>query len=197
MTQEPVPVRRTVEDPLALRALAHPVRLKLVQLVGRVGRITGTEAARQLGISQALASHHLRQLAKYGFIERAPGEDGRGRPWRVTSTSMDTKSGHPEGRAATDLLQQHLLQEAALQLQEWQRRRDQYDARWAAPTELASGLIYLTVDEMEELRAGLDALIEPLVQRRRIGDHAGRPDDAVPVAFTVLATPVPATENGG
>lgn len=197
MTQEPIPVKRTVDDPVALRALAHPLRLKLVQLVGREGTITGTEAARQLGISQALASHHLRQLAKYGFIERASADDDRVRPWRVTSTSMDTRSEHPEGRVATDLLQQQIVQQAVVQLQDWQDRRDQYDARWARPTDLANGLVYLTVEEMEELRAGLDALIEPLVRRRRIGDHDIRPADAVPVAFTILATPVAATEHGG
>ena len=72
---------------LALRALAHPLRLKLHALVGREGSITAAEAARQLGVSQALASHHLRQLAKYGYVEPAEAGDNRERPWRVTHTS--------------------------------------------------------------------------------------------------------------
>ena len=67
--------RRVIGDPLALRALAHPLRLKLHALVGREGSITAAEAARQLGVSQALASHHLRQLAKYGYVEPAEAGD--------------------------------------------------------------------------------------------------------------------------
>lgn len=49
--------------------------------------MTAADAGRRLGISQALASHHLRQLAKYGFVEAAPGRDNRERPWRTASTS--------------------------------------------------------------------------------------------------------------
>src|SRR3954469_15555613 len=79
--------RRVIADPLALRALAHPLRLKLHALVGREGTVTAAEAARQLGVSQALASHHLRQLAKYGYVEPADAGDNRERPWRVTHTS--------------------------------------------------------------------------------------------------------------
>ena len=63
MSLESNPARRVVTDPLALRALAHPLRLKIWGLVGREGRLTAADAARQLSISQALASHHLRQLA--------------------------------------------------------------------------------------------------------------------------------------
>ena len=71
---------RVVGDALALRALAHPLRLKLHALVGREGSITAAEAARQFGVSQALASHHLRQLAKYGYVEPAEAGDNRERP---------------------------------------------------------------------------------------------------------------------
>ena len=80
--------RRVIGDPLALRALAHPLRLKLHALVGREGSITAAEAARQLGVSQALASHHLRQLAKYGYVEEAEGGTGRRRPWKRVALGM-------------------------------------------------------------------------------------------------------------
>ena len=79
---------RLLNDPLAIRAMAHPVRLDLQSLLGREGPMTAADAARRLGISQALASHHLRQLAKYDFVEPAPGKDNRERPWRLVSTSQ-------------------------------------------------------------------------------------------------------------
>ena len=72
--------RRLLDDPLSIRALAHPLRLELQSIVGRSGKITAADAARELGISHALASHHLRQLAKYGFVEQVEGADARERP---------------------------------------------------------------------------------------------------------------------
>lgn len=197
MTSDPVPHDQIIRDPVALRALAHPLRLKLVELVGREGKITGADAAEQLGISQALASHHLRQLAKYGFIEPAESDDRRSRPWRVTATSMHPRPEGPEGRAATDVLHLQLLQRTVQQLQDWQDRRGEYDERWSAESEISNGLVYLTVDELEELRAAIAAVVGPLIQRRRIGDHSARPSDAVPVAYTFVATPIPPTDQGG
>ena len=58
--------RRLLDDPLSIRALAHPLRLELQSIVGRSGKITAADAARELGISHALASHHLRQTRASG-----------------------------------------------------------------------------------------------------------------------------------
>jgi DNA-binding transcriptional ArsR family regulator len=197
MPSERIAAERTVSDPVALRALAHPIRLQLVELVGREGSITGAEAARQLGISQALASHHLRQLAKYGFVEPADAADHRARPWRVTSTSTRFAPEEGEGRQANDLLQRLILERAFGELESWQQRRDQLDERWSDLTDLSNGLIYLTLDDLAQLRAAFAALIEPLVENRRVGEHDSRPDDAEPVSFTFLTIPVPRTEHGG
>src|ERR1700720_3708475 len=56
---------RLLDDPMAIRALAHPLRHDLMSIIGRLGRATTADAAREIGISHGLASHHLRQLAKY------------------------------------------------------------------------------------------------------------------------------------
>src|SRR3984885_274265 len=79
---------RLLDDPVAIRALAHPLRLELMSITGHAGQITTADAARELGISHGLASHHLRQLAKYGFVRQSAGRDNRERPWRLTATSM-------------------------------------------------------------------------------------------------------------
>lgn len=197
MSTEPVAYERVVSDPLALRALAHPIRQQLLGLVGREGAITGAEAARQLGISQALASHHLRQLAKYGFVEPAEADDHRAHPWRVTSTSTYLRPEVAEGRDAGDVLQRMAVERAVQELHDWQQRRTELSEDWVEPTDVANGLLYLTAAELAELRAGLDALIEPLIARRRIGHHEDRPPDAEPVSFLFLAIPVPRTEHGG
>src|SRR5580658_3784624 len=56
---------RLLDDPVAIRALAHPLRHELMSIIASHGRATTADAARELGISHGLASHHLRQLAKY------------------------------------------------------------------------------------------------------------------------------------
>ena len=190
--------RRMVGDPVALRALAHPLRLKLHALVGREGAITAAEAARQLGVSQALASHHLRQLAKYGFVEPADAGDNRERPWRVTATSQQWEPGDStEAWEQIDLIERFQVERSAAQLADWQQRRAAEDPRWAQHTGVSQNLLYLTVEEMAELSRAWGELITPLVQRRPLGDAGSRPADAVPVDLTLVAVPVRPTASGG
>ena len=72
-------------DPvLVLRALAHPLRLRLLQLAAAEGVITSTTASKMTGESTANCSFHLRLLARYGFLEqggagRSPREAVAGR----------------------------------------------------------------------------------------------------------------------
>ena len=190
--------RRVVNDPLALRALAHPLRLKLHALVGREGAITAADAARQLGVSQALASHHLRQLAKYGFVEPADAGDNRERPWRVTATSQEFDAADSaEGQESIEMLERFLLDSTATQFADWQQRRGDEDPRWAQHTGISDNLVYLTLDEMAELHRAWDALITPLVRRRPLGDTDKRPAGAVPVDVTLIVAPLRATPSGG
>ncbi len=93
-------------DPRALRAYAHPIRMKLVGLLRTEGPLTATRAGELIGESSGSASFHLRQLAKYGLVEEAGGGTGREKPWRASSTSTDwdETAGTPELAAATGLL---------------------------------------------------------------------------------------------
>ena len=80
---------KRITDPKALRALAHPIRLSLIGLLRTEGPLTATRAAELLGENSATTSFHLRQLAKYGMAEEAPGGQGRERPWQATTMSTD------------------------------------------------------------------------------------------------------------
>nr|BFE87387.1 hypothetical protein GCM10020093_099880 [Planobispora longispora] len=74
MTEE----RRTLSDPRAMRALAHPARLAILNRLQEEGVATATDVAEVVGITPSAASYHLRMLAKYGFVEDAPPRgDGR------------------------------------------------------------------------------------------------------------------------
>lgn len=188
---------RTVTDPLAMRALAHPIRVELHALVAREGSLTAADAARQLGVSHALASHHLRQLAKYGFIEPAASPDNRSHPWRVTSTSFELKRAEPEALASIDVLDRYAAERATQQLTEWQERRAQADPAWTGVAGLRGGLLYLSPEELSDVLDAWQNLIMPLANRRPVGHAAARPDDAVPVSMTLITVPISRTEQGG
>ena len=67
-----------ISDPKAITALAHPLRLDLLELLTAIGPATAARCGRILGVPQANCSFHLRQLARYGFVEDAgPGRDRR------------------------------------------------------------------------------------------------------------------------
>ncbi|MCM2292902.1 helix-turn-helix domain-containing protein [Allorhizobium sp. BGMRC 0089] len=76
-------VRRVVPDIVALKALAHPVRLRMLGLLRLEGAATATQLAARLGLNSGATSYHLRQLARHGFIEEQPGPSRRDRFWRA------------------------------------------------------------------------------------------------------------------
>ena len=99
--------RDLAADPLAMRALAHPTRIRLMEELTLRGPMTATEAAEHVGESPSSCSFHLRMLAKYGFVEEAEGGAGRRRPWRVVALGSRWRSGpdtEAAERAAGDLL---------------------------------------------------------------------------------------------
>src|SRR6202046_1160634 len=74
----------SITDPTVMRALAHPVRIALIELFGVHPTLTATQASEALGESPANCAFHLRTLAKYGFLEEAGGGRGRERPWKAS-----------------------------------------------------------------------------------------------------------------
>ena len=189
--------RRVLEDPTVLRAFAHPLRLRLHRLLIREGSCSAAYAARELGISQALASHHLHQLAKYGFAEQLPGRDRRERPWRALSTSttwlgVDQTD---EGAMAADLLEQTLAEQSISNLLEWQqRRREDAEAVWHDVAGLDTSLMYLSPDEADEIGTAFEALCRPYINRRL--DASERPSGTRPVELTLFLVPLIPTATG-
>ncbi|MFI6261716.1 winged helix-turn-helix domain-containing protein [Micromonospora sp. NPDC051006] len=167
--------RMKLTDPKALRGYAHPLRMTLIGLLRQQGPMTATRAAEQLGESVASCSFHLRQLAKYGLAERAPGADARERPWRATarSTSWDDDSDDPQMRAATDELNAAQLALYTRQAEEFLARRADEPTSWRAVTGFSDQSLYLTADELAELKERVSALLATYDDR--ITDPTQRP----------------------
>ena len=120
---------RSVElrDARALRALAHPTRLKLVGLLRLQGPLTATQAARELGETPQRCTFHLGQLAKFGLVEEAGGGRGRERPWRATAffTSWPNVMTEQEAATAGQLLEAVVAEQHFEDVMGWIERKDE------------------------------------------------------------------------
>src|ERR1700761_1594533 len=81
--------RHRISDPTALRALAHPLRLALLDRLMSFGDQTAAQCAEAVGSTASNCSYHLRALARVGLVEPGHSNDGRERPWRATSTGLE------------------------------------------------------------------------------------------------------------
>ena len=154
---------REVTDPRAMRALAHPVRLALIEALADAGTLTATEAGERVGESPANASFHLRQLAKYGFVEELERQ-GRRRPWKLKQLGMrftDVQEDPKTAAAARNLdrmMRERYLARAERALSE----RHALPREWQEVTGANQFRFYLTP---EELREADDAIVNLLLER--------------------------------
>ena len=100
--------RSELHDPRVLRAIAHPVRNRILTELDAHGPLRAADVAVLLGIAANSASFHLRQLAKFGLVEEDPAaaRDKRDRVWRATeeagfNVSLGEIEKTPGGKAAS------------------------------------------------------------------------------------------------
>jgi len=175
--------RRPISDPLAIRALAHPTRLTLLEILLGEGHATATRCAELSGHSVASCSFHLRTLARHGFIEAVPAP-GRAKPWRLTSMRQELRRdpSDPESAAASSAFDEFFLGHEFARLRAWWTGPAQQaaEAEWRDASVLSGGTGWLTLAELRELSDELGGLVERFFLSR---DNATtqRPDGSRPV----------------
>ena len=174
-----------VTNPLALRAVAHPLRLKLIGLVGISGTLTATQAAEALGSTPAVTAYHLRTLAKYGFVEDAGSTSARERPWRLTekAVSFSWDDDDPAGQVMTRVA----FNEWFEHVRHFQEHKDEYPADVQDASEAAEMVLFASPEEVRELSRKIWDLLEPFKERI---DPALRPAGVVPMEMLVFTHPV-------
>ena len=191
-TGPPEPWRIT--DATVMRALAHPVRMGLIELFSVHATLTATQASEALGESPANCAFHLRTLAKYGFVEEAGGGRGRERPWKASHTSLNIRL--PSADLGSE--QAHVAMGALEQVwfDRWSARvKDAVGTRGPSPEwEEASGytqiLTFLTASELRAVRDEISGIITRYLDERRL-DPSKRPAGALPVELVNFAHPRP------
>ena len=200
-TSRPTRVARDVEpkeltDPREMRALAHPVRIALLEALAREGPLTATEAAELVDESPANCSFHLRTLAKYGFVEEAEGATGRNRPWRRVSIGNNFSVVQPDAEStiAARALEEVFVGRTFDRLRRWSSTMTGFPPEWQEAAFTSDILTYLTPEELEEVGRALWEVVRPY--RDRSIDRANRPDGAMPVTVAFFGHPVEPTPRG-
>lgn len=186
MAKEPAPrstsdlPHRDVTDPDILRAVAHPLRMRLLDALAQYGPATATELARCVGDTQPNCSWHLRQLRQFGLIEEAEGGKGRQRPWQLVKQSVNvdvSRAGEASaaGLAATGMAEMSLKQNVEA-LRHWRSIRHEDDAQWTAAAGDAWTWAWLTAEELAAFTSELQEVVDRHVSARldRV-DHTRRP----------------------
>jgi hypothetical protein len=182
------PLRLT--DPKAMRALAHPVRMELLDLLGVAGTLTATQASEILGESPANCAFHLRTLAKYGFAKEAGGGRGRERPWtrtRRTISISSTEQDNPQAAIAADAL-------GSVYFERWvERARRVFGSRdrlpgWENATQMNRSAVFLTAEETAQVAREFQEIINRYRGRER--DPSQRPAGGMPVEVAFFSSPL-------
>ncbi len=185
------PSYRRLSDPRELQALAHPVRLGIMELLTVSGPLTATELADRLDETPANCSWHLRKLAEHAFVEEAGGGIGRQRPWQVRSIGLawDDVDASPGELRAGRALEEMLLQR---QVSRYQQARaqllDDGERDWAEASSSTQHASWLTSEELDTLNLEIRAILER--HAGRLTDPAQRPPGSRLCEFVAWGAPL-------
>ncbi|HEY3505575.1 MAG TPA: winged helix-turn-helix domain-containing protein [Actinocatenispora sp.] len=182
---------RHLRDPRELRAIAHPLRVTIMEELFLDGPLTASQLSERVGESPANCSWHLRQLQKYGYVEEAGGGTGRQRPWKpVLEQRTWGERAEGEAAAAQQALAGLTYQREYEEHEAYQRRKESEPQDWYDAAFFDQTFLWLTAAEMHELNDEIVALILRRAGKgERFTDPSVRPDGARPIRFVAWAIP--------
>jgi DNA-binding transcriptional ArsR family regulator len=164
-----------VDRPDQLKALGHPLRLKVLQVLGDSGApMTNRDLASRLSVDPGHLHFHVRLLYRSGLIELAPGS-GREKPYRPVAKHIKVATEIRAAGLASDL--------QAAQLRELQRGFDLY----AAGGDFRSAQVHAKID-VETIRL----LVDELIERITALEDESQPTHTITIAAHPLITGAPA-----
>jgi len=174
-------------DAKGMRALAHPVRLAILDQLRTGGPNTATGLAPLVGASPSVTSWHLRHLAEHGLVQDADQQSGgRKRWWQAVSPGFRFSSGDEESRAAALALTAALEEVEGDLPGQWREQVEPLlEAEWRRLSGQANTSIAVTVEELAELQTAFEELLAPYVQR----NTTGTPTEARVVRFLRYTLP--------
>jgi DNA-binding transcriptional ArsR family regulator len=179
-----------LEDVGALKALAHPARLAVVDELYQGSERTSSELAELTGLSASAMSYHLRALERWGIVERGEErEDGRERPWRAVGRTLKFD---PEtiSTAAVDVVAGTTFEHLRDQFRRWALVERGETKAWRDVAGVSRAYLWLTEEEATAFDAELSAVIKKYVADRDAEHHP----EGTRRVFTLVAI-VPGVEQ--
>ena len=155
-----------LHDAGPMRALAHPLRLRILGLLRSGGPQSVGKLAEATGVASGSVSYHLSTLAKHGFVVPAPEfeRDGRERWWQAAHEMTTLRSEEfiddPERREAAEAMRRTVLDSYHRELVDALDAEIDLEPEWVAASDSSDGAAHLTLDEFRELDADLAAVRE-------------------------------------
>ena len=179
--------RVVLSDPRAIRALAHPARLAIIEALSPGDELTATELAAVTGLSPSATSYHLKALAKWGIVEAGEARaDGRDRPWKATGRSVELSPPTPGSTTPAEIaIMDTFLNRTRAVAAEFLEHQASEPPEWRDVLELASTDYWMTADETAKAAQAMRDVLALYVQRRR--DE--RPEGSRRVRISRLVVP--------
>lgn len=180
-------------DMESLKALAHPLRVQILDTLSTYGQFTASGLAERLGESSGATSYHLRQLERHGFVREVAGKGtGRERWWERMpgGISLDATTGisdTPAGKAAVKTVMRQWERNRSTLLEDFQERGyDELPKEWLEVSNIATANLRLTRDQLKEIVEAWDQLLDGFIAKYR----GQNPPGSRPVQFHFNAFPV-------
>lgn len=184
---------RRITDPERIRALAHPVRLELLDYLRDVAQATATECAAHIGESVASCSFHLRMLEKYGYLERAERR-GREKPWRALPGGWDVRPSPdvPESLPAAVEVGALFMVRETERVHRFLATAGREPQEWIQAITVTTSSFWATSEEMAQLSKDVQTLTDRFDGRH--DDPAQRPPGARQGRLFATVNPDPLPE---
>lgn len=158
--------RKTHEmDERAMRALAHPLRVRLLRILRAEGPGTASGLAARVQESSGLTSYHLRKLADVGLVEEdADRGTRRERWWRsvheVTRWTASDALGNPEAHRASVTLRREVYRWQWRLLEQWLSEEDEWHRAWVDAAGPSDDLLLLTPAQLVSMSEEIWAVVQ-------------------------------------
>ena len=183
MSDEDLPERseraaERVLDAGALRALAHPLRVQIYDILSQYGAQTASTLAAMTGESSGATSYHLRALAKHDLIREVSGRGtARERWWErprgAVSFANPEAIKTPSGRAASQVVMSEFLKRRNEQLLAFVNRSMDDADPWAESAMISTATTDLTQEQLTELATRIQDTVNDAVDTYRGQDAPG------------------------
>ncbi|MFJ3336036.1 ArsR/SmtB family transcription factor [Streptomyces sp. NPDC086766] len=179
-----------------MRALAHPVRLAVLERLQRHGPATATQLSPHVGATPSVTSWHLRHLAGFGLVRDAePGTDRRARRWEAVARGFRFEVPEDEeGRSAARVLSREMFLHSADLPHRWVTQTEPgLDPEWRRLAGLANTRVVVSAEELADIENAIESVLAPYITR----DPADRPSGARGVRLLRYHLPESAQEQTG